>query len=122
MNAEDREAHKLKFMNDPEYTVLLGTVGAAGTAHTFTAARNVVFYDSPWNPSDKVQAEDRCHRLGTTESINIFTLVAKDTIDERVEQVLNTKDGVAKYIVDGKLDLRKNPDLFDFLLAGGKIK
>ena len=61
-----------------------------------------------------------CHRLGTTESINIFTLVAKDTIDERVEQVLNTKDGVAKYIVDGKLDLRKNPDLFDFLLAGGK--
>lgn len=120
MSSEDREKHKRVFMTNPEYTVLLGTIGAAGTAHTFTVARNVIFYDDCWNPSDKEQAEDRCHRVGTTQSVNIFTLVAKDTVDDRVEQILSTKSKVAKYIVDGKLDLRSNPELFDFLLSGGK--
>ena len=118
MSASDREKHKQAFINNPNYTVLLGTVGAAGTSHTFTVARNVVFYDSPWNPSEKEQAEDRTHRLGTTESVNIFTLVAKDTIDEKVEKILSTKSGISKYIVDGSLDLRNNPDLFDLLLGG----
>lgn len=65
MSSEDREKHKRVFTNNPEYTVLLGTIGAAGTSHTFTVARNVIFYDDPWNPSDKEQAEDRCVVEGT---------------------------------------------------------
>lgn len=117
MPAAEREKHKKVFQNNPEYKVLLGTIGAAGTCQTFTAARNVIFYDSPWNPSDKEQASDRIYRIGTTQSVNIFTLVTKDTVDDRVEQVLATKEGVANYIVDGKLDLRNNPQLFDFLLG-----
>ena len=120
MSVEDREAHKKAFQNNPAYTVLLGTIGAAGTGQTFTAARNVIFYDSPWNPSDKEQATDRIYRIGTTQSVNIFTIVTKDTVDDRVEQILNTKEGVAKYIVDGKLDIRHNPQLFEFLLGGNK--
>lgn len=117
MSLEDREQHKRVFMNNKEYKVLLGTIGAAGTAQTFTAASNVIFYDSPWNPSDKEQAEDRVYRIGTTSSVNIYTLVTKNTIDERVEQILQSKDSVAKYIVDNKLDLRKNPELFEFLIG-----
>lgn len=120
MSAQDREKHKHAFINNPEYTVLLGTIGAAGTSHTFTVARNAIFYDDCWNPSDKSQAEDRIHRAGTTQSVNIFTLVAKDTVDDKVEQILSTKSNISKYIVDGQLDLRKNPELFDFLLEGGK--
>ena len=117
MSVEDRDKHKKVFQNDPRYTVLLGTIGAAGTVQTFTAARNVIFYDSPWNPSDKEQASDRIYRIGTTQSVNIFTLVTKDTVDDKVEQILYRKDGIAKYIVDGKMDFRKNPDLFNFLLG-----
>jgi len=118
MSASDREKHKQAFINNPEYTVLLGTIGAAGTSHTFTVARNVVFYDCPWNPSEKEQAEDRAYRIGTNQSVNIFTLVAKDTIDDKVEQILSTKSGISRYIVDGKLDLNRNPELFDLLVAG----
>lgn len=117
MSTEDREKHKKTFQNNPAYTVLLGTIGAAGTTQTFTAARNVIFFDDPWNPSDKEQAEDRSYRIGTTQSVNIFTLVSKDTVDDKVEQILYRKTGVAKYIVDGKLDLRNNPELFDYLLG-----
>lgn len=117
MSLEDREKNKQVFMTNPNYRILLGTVGAAGTAQTFTAATNVIFYDSPWNPSDKEQAEDRIYRIGTKTSVNIFTLVTKNTIDERVEDILSRKDATAKFIVDNKLDIRNNPELFNYLLG-----
>lgn len=120
MKPEDRERHKEVFINNPNYTVMLGTVGAMGTSHTFTVARNVIFYDEPWTPSDKEQAEDRCHRVGTQDSVNIFTLITSNTVDERVHDILYTKKGVSQYIIDNKLDLRKNPKLFDLLLSRDK--
>ena len=119
MSIEDREKNKRVFQNNPEYKVLLATTGAAGVGQTFTAARNIIFYEEPWNPSDKTQAEDRCHRIGTTSSINIFTLIVKDTVDEVVSNILHRKDAISKYIVDGKLDLHNNPELFDLLLGVG---
>ena len=116
MSQEDREKHKKTFIENPNYRIMLGTVGALGPSHTLTVARNVIFYDSPWNPSDIEQCEDRVHRPGATNSVNIYTLVTKDTIDENVHSILSKKDGTAKYIVDNVLDLRSNPELFDFLL------
>lgn len=117
MSPADRENHKYVFQNNPEYKVLLGTIGAAGTSHTFTAATNVIFYDEPWTPSDKEQAEDRIYRIGTKSSVNIITLITKDTVDERVNDILYNKRNISKYIVDNKLDLRKNPGLFDLLIG-----
>lgn len=117
MSAERREQHKRVFMTNPEYMVLLGTIGAAGTTHTFTAAKHLIFYDEPWNPSDKVQAEDRIYRIGTTSSVTITTLISKFTVDDRVHDILYTKEGVSGFIVDNKLDIYKNPKLFDMLLS-----
>lgn len=119
MSPADREAHKALFLNNPEYRVLLGTIGAAGVSQTFTVAQTLIFYDDPWNPSDKEQAEDRIYRIGTRQSVNIFTLVCKDTVDDRVEQLLYTKHGIAKYIVDNQLDT-KNPNLIQYLLGRSK--
>lgn len=116
MSADDREKHKRAFIEDPERRVMLGTVGALGTSHTLTVARNVIFYDSPWNPADIEQAEDRCHRPGTTDTVFVYTLVTRDTVDEKVHQILSNKEGTAQYIVDNELDLRNHPELFDLLL------
>jgi len=116
MSANDREKHKQAFINDPERRIMIGTVGALGTSHTLTVARNVIFYDSPWNPSDIEQAEDRCHRAGTTDSVFVYTLVTRGTVDEKVHQILSTKEGTANYIVDNDLDLRNHPEVFDLLL------
>lgn len=121
MSFADREHHKHVFMTNPEYTVMIGTIGAMGTTHTLTAANNVIFYDCPWTPSDKEQAIDRTHRVGAHKTINIYTLVTKDTIDERVQDILYTKKGISEFIVDGSLDIYNNPKLFDFLL-GDQIK
>lgn len=116
MSPDDREKHKQAFINDPERRIMLGTVGALGTSHTLTVARNVIFYDSPWNPADIEQAEDRCHRPGTTNSVFVYTLVTRGTVDEKVHEILSRKEGTANYIVDNELDLRSHPELFDLLL------
>lgn len=119
MNLSDRESNKNRFINDDKCTVMIGTVGALGTAQTLTVAKNVIFYDEPWTPSDKEQAEDRCHRIGTKDSVNIYTIITTDTVDERVNNILYSKRSVSKYIVDNnKLDLMKNPELFDYLIGG----
>lgn len=117
MKPDDREKHKQAFLNDPQRRIMLGTIGALGTSHTLTVARNVIFYDSPWNPADIEQAEDRCHRPGTTDTVFVYTLITKDTVDEKVHEILSKKEGTANYIVDNELDLRSHPELFNLLLS-----
>lgn len=117
MTTQDRQKHKEVFMNNPEYKILLGTIGAAGTTHTFTASNNIIFYDEPWTPSDKQQAEDRIYRIGTTKSVNIYTLISRNTVDERVHDILYRKSTMSDLLVDNKLDLYKRPDLLDWILG-----
>lgn len=117
MPTEERERHKRAFIEDPSTQVLIGTIGALGTSHTLTVAKNVIFYDQPWNPSSVEQAEDRCHRPGATEPVTVYTLITKGTVDETVHNIIMGKDGVAKYIVDNQLQLKDNPALFDLLLG-----
>jgi hypothetical protein len=122
MKEADREKHKRVFQTNPDYKVIIGTIGAMGVSATLTAATNVIFYDDCWTPSDKEQCEDRAYRIGTTKSVNIYTLVSKGTIDEYVYKILEDKAAIAKFIVDDKLDLKRNPELFDFLLGQGNTK
>ena len=117
MTTQDRQQHKEVFMNNPEYKILLGTIGAAGTTHTFTASNNIIFYDEPWTPSDKQQAEDRIYRIGTTKPVNIYTLISRNTVDERVHDILYRKSTMSDLLVDNKLDLYKRPDLLDWILG-----
>lgn len=117
MKEEVRQQHKQVFLTNPEYTVMLGTIGALGTTHTLTCATNLCFYDEPWNPNDKEQGEDRIYRIGTTHSVNIYTIISRNTVDDKVHEILYTKDLIAKYVVDNKLDIRNNPEVFDMLLG-----
>lgn len=117
MSEAERQKHKRVFMNNPEYTVMIGTIGALGTTHTLTAANNIIFYDEPWTYADKLQAEDRCHRISAKKSVNVYTLISKDTIDERVHDIVYSKKDTSDYLVDNKLDFKNNPNLVATLLG-----
>lgn len=117
MSDTDKEKNKRVFTTNPEYMVMLGTIGALGTSHTLTVAHVIIFLDECWNATDREQAEDRCHRISATEPLMIYTLISQGTVDERVHDILYTKDGIAKYIVDDSLDFKKHPELFDLLLS-----
>lgn len=91
-----------KFQSDNNCKVILGTTPALGTGYTLTAANTVIFIDEPWSKAIKDQAEDRCHRIGTKGTVNIITLICKDTIDERIHQIIKNKGELSDRIVDGK--------------------
>ena len=114
-NDKDRQTIVDRFQNDENTKVIIGTIGAMGTGLTLTAGTVEIFMDEPWNRANKEQAEDRCHRVGTTENVTIYTLVCKNTIDERINQLVERKGIMADALVDGKVNI-KNEELLDFLL------
>ena len=111
--ADERMKEVDRFQNDDKCKVIIGTIGAMGTGLTLTAAQNVIFLDSPWNMALKAQAEDRAHRIGTKGTVNIITLVCKNTIDERIEELVEKKGQIADALVDGKVSV----DDINFLLS-----
>lgn len=111
--ADERMKEVDRFQTDDKCRVIIGTIGAMGTGLTLTAAQNVIFLDSPWNMALKAQAEDRAHRIGTKGTVNIITLVCKNTIDERIEELVEKKGQIADALVDGKASV----DDINFLLS-----
>lgn len=75
--------------------LLCATTGAGGVGLTLTAAKTVVFLQRPWSIVEALQAEDRCHRIGSEhhDSIEIIDIVAADTVDTRVRAALYEKAG-----------------------------
>lgn len=96
--------------------VIIGTIGAMGTGLNLYAGTVEIFLDEPWNRANKEQAEDRCHRVGTKQNVTIYTILCKDTIDERVHTLVENKGVMADMLVDGKITGNK-ADLLDFLLS-----
>lgn len=115
VDSDQRQMHVKRFQEDDNCKFIVGTVGAMGTGLTLTAGTVEIFMDEPWNRANKEQAEDRCHRVGTKENITIYTLMCKDTIDERIHNIVLEKGEIADFIVDGKLTMDKGA-LLNYLL------
>ena len=74
-----------------KYDVLLGNLAAVGEGLNLDTASTAIFVESTWTAAKNEQAEDRLHRLTTTQSPTIIHLVSKDTIDEDIRAVANRK-------------------------------
>ncbi len=111
--ADERMKEVERFQTDDKCKVIIGTIGAMGTGLTLTAAQNVIFLDSPWNMALKAQAEDRAHRIGTKGTVSVITLCCRDTIDERIEELVEKKGQIADALVDGKVSI----DDINYLLS-----
>lgn len=96
--------------------VIIGTSGAMGTGLTLTAGTVEIFMDEPWNMALKEQCVDRCHRIGQKNNITIYTLMCKDTIDERIHNIVEQKGLMADAIVDGKVSESKR-ELLEYLIG-----
>ena len=112
----DVMAQKDKF-NESDCNVLLMTTKAGGTGHTFNKASYIIFLDEPWTNADLQQAVARCHRIGQTKSVTIYTLMCKDTIDEYIHRIIKRKAALGDSLVDAKYNL-KNKEVINFLLTG----
>lgn len=102
MTTADRNTAVKQFKEDPKILFFLGTIGAAGVGLTLTEASNVIIIDLPWTPAELEQAEDRCHRIGTENTVNVYYLISKDTIDVDIQALLSKKQSLADVILDGE--------------------
>lgn len=80
--------------------VLVGNQQAGGTGITLTAATLVVYFSNDFSLRNRLQSEDRAHRIGQTKSVLYLDLVAEGTIDEAVVRALQHKTSVAKVVLD----------------------
>ena len=99
--SDKRQAIVDRFQEDPRIRVFLANIVAGGVGTNLTAATQVVFNDLDWVPANHWQAEDRAYRIGQTRSVNVTYLVARDTIDDFVQTVLQKKAALVSAIVDG---------------------
>ena len=112
----DLTPQKDKFQEDPTCKIIVGTTPKMGTGYTLTAGTIVCFIDEPWTDGDKEQAIDRTHRIGTVENITIYTLLTKNTIDERVNEIVKTKRDLSDDVIDG-MSIEEKKELVNYLLS-----
>lgn len=115
-DTRERVEEENKFMQDPTCKCLIGTIAAAGTGLTLTAASTVFFVDEPFNASKKDQAEDRAHRIGAAGTVMIVTLIAKDSIDEKIHKLVEDRRFMSDTVIDN-LDCDDINFLLNFLLS-----
>ncbi len=90
-SAEARNRHVEQFQSDDQTKVALLSITAANAGLTLTAAKLVVFAELFWNPGILTQAEDRAHRIGQSDSIDVRYLVARGTADDVLWPLLQSK-------------------------------
>ena len=94
---KDRQEVVNAFQSDPNPGVFLLSLRAAGTGLNLTNASYVVLYDPWWNPAVEAQAIDRSHRIGQTQTVNAYRLIAPGTVEEKIWELQQSK---AKTIAD----------------------
>lgn len=115
-NDSDRQRQVDEFQNNPAFNVIIGTIGAMGTGLTLTAATTVIFVDEPWNRALYDQAVDRAHRIGQKNNITVYNLLTKDTIDERIHNLIYKKGAMSDAIIDGRV-VGNATEVFNYLLG-----
>lgn len=94
---------KEEFQTNPNVKVFIGTWQKAGTGLTLNAASYMIHLDTAWTDGDFQQTCDRIHRIGTTNPVFIYNLVTKNTIDERVLELIQDKAAISDYVIDEKI-------------------
>ncbi|WP_129714644.1 DEAD/DEAH box helicase [Pedobacter sp. SYP-B3415] len=90
-NEKQKQAAVDTFQNDPSCKLFVGNIIAAGVGLTLTSASRVAFIEQWWNPAIMDQCEDRCHRIGQQDSVNCFYFLGRETIDEKIYEIIDRK-------------------------------
>ena len=100
LTGQRREQAEEVFKNDPAHRVMILQVRAGGTGLNLQSGNRVVHFDSWWNPAVQSQATARAHRLGQSKDVFETTLVSVDTIEERIQELLESKRRLFEEVVD----------------------
>jgi TATA-binding protein-associated factor len=106
--------------NSGNIPVLFLTTLIGGLGLNLTGADTVIFYEHDWNPFNDLQAMDRAHRIGQKNTVNVFRLIAKDSIEEKVMDLQSFKVFIASSVVSQQNADIETMDTKDLLERFGK--
>jgi SNF2-related domain/Helicase conserved C-terminal domain len=89
------------FVNDPEVVIAVCSLTAAGVGLNLQVASNIVLAELSWTDAEQTQAIDRSHRIGQTEPVTAWRIIAAQTIDSRIADLIDSKAGLAARALDG---------------------
>jgi hypothetical protein len=89
------------FVNDPDVAVAVCSLLAAGVGLNLQVASNVVLAELSWTDAEQTQAIDRSHRIGQTEPVTAWRIIAAQTLDARIAELIDSKAGLAARALDG---------------------
>ncbi len=89
------------FVNDPEVAVVVCSLSAAGVGLNLQVASNMVLAELSWTDAEQTQAIDRIHRIGQEEPVTAWRIIAAQTIDTRIAELIDSKAGLAARALDG---------------------
>ncbi len=89
------------FTNDPEVQIIVCSLTAAGVGINLQVSSNVVLAELSWTDAEQTQAIDRVHRIGQKEPVTAWRIIAAQTIDARIAELIDSKAGLAARALDG---------------------
>ncbi len=104
----DRRTVVERFQTDPDFRLFLISLKAGGLGLNLTAAEYVYLLDPWWNPAVEAQAIDRTHRIGQTRKVFAYRIIARDTVEEKVLELQQTKRDLADAIINADNSLIRN--------------
>jgi hypothetical protein len=96
-----RQANIDAFVTDPDVAVAVCSLTAAGVGLNLQVASNIVLAELSWTDAEQTQAIDRSHRIGQAEPVTAWRIIAAQTIDARVAELIDSKAGLAARALDG---------------------
>ncbi len=117
-----------EFQHNPQRHVLLMSYGAGSVGLNLQFCRYVFLFDQWWNPAVEDQAINRAHRIGGSGSVTVTRLISKETIEERINRVLEDKRELFHQIISNtehprRIGMSKEEifGLFDLRAGGQRI-
>ncbi len=89
------------FVNDPDVAIVVCSLTAAGVGLNLQVASNLVLAELSWTDAEQTQAIDRIHRIGQEEPVTAWRIIASQTIDTRIAELIDAKAGLAARALDG---------------------
>lgn len=98
INEKHRAEQVTKFRSGARF--FLATQSCGGHGLTLNEAHHVIFYNNAFKYSERLQAEDRCHRIGQSYPVTYYDIICSSSIDERIDQALATKGSAVRAFKD----------------------
>jgi hypothetical protein len=96
-----REKNIAAFTEDPDVSIAVCSLLAAGVGLNLQVASNLVLAELSWTDAEQTQAIDRIHRIGQSEPVTAWRIIAAQTIDAKIAELIDSKSGLAARALDG---------------------